>query len=301
MPQHSSSALAREVGVGEVLAQGGRSFSFELFPPKTPEGEQRFWNTLRELEGLAPTFVSVTYGAGGSTRESTVRLTGQIAAETTLTPVGHLTCVGASVDELRRVVGEYAASGVHDILALRGDPPGGPGQPWVRHEAGFDHADELVSLVRTLGDFSVGVAAWPEGHPESQSLEQDAAVLRGKQDAGASFAITQFFFRTADYFRLRDRASDVGVTMPIIPGLMPVTDVAQITRFAQLSGTEFPAELAEKFQVLADDPVAVAALGVEVATDMAAELLAEGAPGLHLYTLNRSTSTLEVYTALGLN
>lgn len=300
MPTDSAATASGLTGVGELLARGQRSFSFELFPPKTPEGEQRFWNTLRALEGLSPTFVSVTYGAGGSTRESTVRLTGQIASETTLTPVGHLTCVGSSVEDLRRVVGEYAASGVHDILALRGDPPGGPGQPWVKHPEGFDHAIDLVSLVRSLGDFSVGVAAFPEGHPESTDLEQDARVLRLKQDAGASFAITQFFFRSSDYLRLRDRSAAAGVSMPIVPGIMPVTDVAQITRFAQLSAAEFPPELAERFAPLADDPEAVVALGVEVATEMAQELLAEGAPGLHLYTLNRSTSTREVYAALGL-
>jgi len=300
MPPHSSDTATGRTGVGALLASGQRAFSFELFPPKTPEGEQRFWNTLRALEGLSPTFVSVTYGAGGTTRESTVRLTGQVAADTTLTPVGHLTCVGSSVEELRRVVGEYAASGVRDILALRGDPPGGPGQPWVKHPEGLDHADELVALVRSLGDFSVGVAAWPEGHPESTDFEQDVAVLRRKQDLGASFAITQFFFRASDYLRLRDRAAALGVTMPIVPGLMPVTDVAQITRFAQLSGAAFPPELARRFEAVADDPDAVVALGVEVATETASELLAEGAPGLHLYTLNRSTSTREVYSALGL-
>jgi methylenetetrahydrofolate reductase (NADPH) len=189
---------------------------------------------------------------------------------------------------------------VHDILALRGDPPGGPGQPWVKHAEGLDHADELVALVRTLGDFSVGVAAWPEGHPESTDLEQDVLVLKRKQDLGASFAITQFFFRAVDYLNLRDRADEVGVTIPIVPGLMPVTDVAQIKRFAQLSGAAFPAELADRFQAVADDPAAVAALGVEVATETSQQLLDEGAPGLHLYTLNRSTSTREVYIALGL-
>jgi methylenetetrahydrofolate reductase (NADPH) len=299
--QSPSQTTAARTGVGALLASGERSFSFELFPPKTPEGEQRFWHTLRALEGLAPTFVSVTYGAGGTTRDSTVRLTGQIAAESTLTPVGHLTCVGSSVDDLRRVVGEYAASGVHDILALRGDPPGGPGQPWVRHPEGFDHAVELVSLVRSLGDFSVGVAAFPEGHPESRDLDQDVDVLRMKQDAGATFAITQFFFRAEDYLRLRDRAAAKGVTMPIVPGLIPVTDIAQITRFAQLQGSAFPAELAARFDAVANDPDAVTALGVEVATEIATEVLDEDSPGLHLYTLNRSTSTREVYAALGLS
>ena len=286
--------------VGQLLSGGRRSFSFELFPPKTDEGERLLWQTVREIEALKPTFVSVTYGAGGSTRDRTVRLTGAIATDTTVTPVGHLTCVGATRDELRDVIGQYAANGVTNLLALRGDPPTGLDTPWEPHPGGLEHAVELVELIRSLGSFSVGVAAFPEGHPESPSLEQDARVLAMKQAAGAEFAITQLFFRVEDYERLVESASAAGCSMPIVPGIMPVTNVAQIERFAALSGARFPAELGERFHAVGDDPEAVTRLGVEVAADMCQRLLDLGAPGLHFYTLNRSRSTIEVYEALGL-
>lgn len=286
--------------IADVLARGGRSFSFELFPPKTDEGERVLWQTVREIEALRPTFVSVTYGAGGSTRDRTVRLTGEIARETTLNPVAHLTCVGASRDDLRGVIAQYAAEGVSTILALRGDPPTGLDTPWEPHPGGLEHASDLVALIRSLGSFTVGVAAFPEGHPESPGLDQDARVLRIKQDAGAEFAVTQLFFDPADYGRLVERASAEGVDMPILPGIMPVTNVDQIVRFAQLSGAAFPERLAERFRAVADDPEAVVSLGVEVAHDMCQRLLDMGAPGLHFYTLNRSRSTIEVYRALGL-
>ncbi|MDD2857879.1 MAG: methylenetetrahydrofolate reductase [NAD(P)H] [Candidatus Nanopelagicales bacterium] len=293
-PQPAGASLA------EVLQAGGRSFSFELFPPKTDEGEQALWRTVRDLERLSPTFVSVTYGAGGSTRDRTVRITAEIAEQTSLLPVGHLTCVGASAEELAGVIREYGAAGVRNILALRGDPPGGPTADWTPHPHGLQHADELVALIRSLGDFTVGVAAFPDGHPASTDLDVDARVLAAKEQAGAGFAITQFFFRSRDYADLLRRAHAHGVTMPIIPGLMPVTNVAQITRFAELSGAAFPPELAARFEVVKDDEAAVRALGVEVAVDMANELLDMGAPGLHFYTLNRSTSTAQVYEALSL-
>ena len=286
--------------LGAVLASGVRTFSFELFPPKTDAGELALWQTIRELEALQPTFVSVTYGAGGSTQDRTVRITRQIAEETTMTPVAHLTCVGASAEELRKVVAQYADAGVTTIMALRGDPPAGPGTPWEQYPDGLEHADELVALVRSLGSFSVGVAAFPDGHPESADVEADARVLAAKQEAGAEFAITQFFFRAADYGRLVERAAAYGCTMPIIPGLMPVTNVAQIERFAVLSGAAFPRDLVDKFAKVKDDPKAVHELGVTVAADLGAELLALGAPGLHFYTLNRSTSTREVFETLNL-
>jgi methylenetetrahydrofolate reductase (NADPH) len=286
--------------LGQVLSGGRRSFSFELFPPKTEEGERILWQTVREIEALKPTFVSVTYGAGGSTQDRTVRLTGQIAADTTLTPVAHLTCVGASRDQLRDVVGQYAAEGVNTMLALRGDPPTGLDAPWQPHPGGLEHAVELVQLIRSLGTFSVGVAAFPEGHPESPSLEHDARVLALKQEAGAEFAITQLFFRVEDYERLVDMAGAQGCTLPIVPGIMPVTNVSQIERFGALSGAAFPAELADRFHAVADDAHAVTSLGVEVAAEMCQRLLDLGAPGLHFYTLNRSHSTIEVYEALGL-
>jgi methylenetetrahydrofolate reductase (NADPH) len=286
--------------LGEVLASGERSFSFELFPPKTDDGERALWQTIRDLEGLNPTLISVTYGAGGSTRDRTVRIVAGIAAEPALTPLAHLTCVGASREDVRAVVDEFAAAGVRAILALRGDPPGGPGAPWTQHPDGFAHADELVEFIAAMGGFSVGVAAFPEGHPESPDLAADAVVLARKQDAGAEFAITQFFFDARDYERLVRDAAGHGCTMPILPGLLPVTNVAQIERFAALSGAAFPAELSARFALVKDDPDAVHALGVEVAADLAQRLLDLGAPGLHFYTLNRSTSTREVYEALGL-
>lgn len=287
-------------GLGEILASGRRSFSFELFPPKTDEGEQTLWHTVRDLEALKPTFVSVTYGAGGSTRDRTVRITEAIARDTTMTPVGHLTCVGTSRDELRTVIAEYAAAGVNTILALRGDPPGGPQAQWEQHPGGLRHADELVEMLASLGAFSIGVAAFPEGHPESADLDEDAKTLVRKEQVGAEFAITQFFFRAADYERLVERTAHYGGTMPIVPGLMPVTNLAQIERFAALSGAEFPPELAVRFAAVGDDAAAVRDLGVEVATELCEELLAAGAPGLHFYTLNRSTSTREVYENLRL-
>jgi methylenetetrahydrofolate reductase (NADPH) len=294
------SPAASAATIGDLLASGGHSFSFEFFPPKTDEGERQLWQAIRELEALRPTFVSVTYGAGGSTRDRTVRVTRRILEETTLHPMAHLTCVGATVAELRSVIGSYADAGLRNVLALRGDPPGGPDAEWVQTEGGLAHADELVRLVRSLGDFCVGVAAFPEGHPESPSLDEDARVLLAKQEAGAEFAVTQLFFRTEDYVALVDRARAIGCTMPIIPGLMPLTNISQIERFAVLSGTAFPDDLAARFRAVGDDPAAVHALGVEAAAELATELLAAGAPGLHFYTLNRSTSTREIYTGLGL-
>lgn len=292
--------MQQSASLGTILASGERSFSFELFPPKTDEGEQTLWQTVRAIEMLHPTFVSVTYGAGGSTRDRTVRLTGEIARQTTLTPVAHLTCVGASRDDLHNVIAQYAAEGVNTMLAIRGDPPTGLDTPWQPHPRGLDRAVELVELIRALGSFSVGVAAFPEGHPESTDLDQDAHVLALKQEAGAEFAVTQLFFGVDDYSRLVERAAARGCTMPIVPGIMPVTNVSQITRFAQLSGAAFPAALADRFSALGDDPDAVVALGVEVAAEMCQRLLDAGAPGLHFYTLNRSHSTIEVFEALGL-
>jgi methylenetetrahydrofolate reductase (NADPH) len=286
--------------VRELLADGLRSWSFEFFPPKDDEGERQLWKAIRELEGLGPTFVSVTYGAGGSTRDRTIRVTEKIATETTLTPTAHLTCVGSSRAELRQVVGGYADAGVRNVLAIRGDPPGGPGAPWEQHPDGLRHAVELVELVKSLGDFCVGVAAFPDRHPASVDFDTDARILAAKAAAGADFAVTQFFFNAAAYFRMVDRLAALGCSLPVIPGIMPVTNVAQVDRFAQLSGAPFPAHIAERLQAVADDPKAVRAVGVEVASELCEELIAGGAPGLHFYTLNRSTATREVYAALDL-
>ncbi len=275
------------------------SISFEFFPPQDDAAEAQLWAAIRRLERVHPAFVSVTYGAGGTTQDRTVRVTGRIGDETSLTPLAHLTCVGASVRQLRGVVGQYAASGVRNILALRGDPPGDVRGRWTPHPDGLDHADQLVSLVRGLGDFTVGVAAFPDVHPDSPDLDHDVEVLVRKADAGAEFAITQMVFDADTYLRLRDRVA-ARRDLPITPGLMPVTSVRQITRMSELMGTPLPPEMVARLEAVKDDPDAVRAVGVQVATELGRRMLDEGAPGIHFITMNRSTATLEVYESLGL-
>jgi len=270
-------------------------------PPKSREGEQLLWQTIRELETLRPDFVSITYGAGGTTRDTTVAVTERIATETTLLPMAHLTAVNHSLAELRNVIGRLAGAGIRNVLAVRGDPPGDPMGEWVRHPDGVLYAEDLVRLLREVGDFSVGVAAFPYKHPRSADVESDTRNFIRKCRAGADFAITQMFFEADEYLRLRDRVAEAGCDTPIVPGVMPVLRMATIARSAQLSGAPFPPALLKRFERLAGDDAAVRALGIDLCSEMCQRLLDEGVPGIHFITMNRSTATREVWQQLAVN
>ncbi len=281
--------------VRDCFAAGKTTFSFEFFPPKTPEDDRLLWTTIRELESLRPDFVSVTYGAGGATRDHTIEITEHIASDTTLLPVAHLTAVGHSIGELRSIIGRLADAGISNVLALRGDPPGDPMGEWTAHAQGLHYAGDLVELIRSHGDFTVGVAAFPYKHPRSASIEEDTARFVEKCRRGADYAITQMFFDPDAYLRLRDRVAAAGCDAPIIAGLMPVTNMGIIQRSEQFTGAAFPAALGARFAAIAEDPKAVRKLGIEETSKLAQRLLDEGTPGIHFYTLNRSKATREVW------
>jgi methylenetetrahydrofolate reductase (NADPH) len=282
------------VKIREILGRGP-SYSFEFSPPRTPEAEAQLERALVELEPLRPSFVSVTYGAGGSTRERTHEIVTRINRDTSMTAMAHLTCAAHTRAQMRDIVLRYGEAGIENILALRGDPPADLDLP----EGEFDYAIDLVEFIRDLGDFSVGVAAHPEPHPRSPSLEADRRHTAEKL-AVADFAITQFFFESRHYFELVESVRALGVDKPVIPGIMPVTNIGGIKRMTEMQGSEFPAWLAEKLHAVEDDPAAVRRVGITEATRLCDELLAGGAPGLHFYTMNFSKATREIFANLGL-
>ncbi|MBD8064166.1 methylenetetrahydrofolate reductase [NAD(P)H] [Devosia sp. PTR5] len=273
--------------------------SFEFFPPKTDAMEERFWDSIAKLAPLKPRFVSVTYGAGGSTRERTLRMVRRITADTGVPAAAHLTCVGASRDEVDEVVRGYQDAGVKRIVALRGDPPEGVGQPFTPHPDGYRNAADLVAGIRRIGDFDISVAAYPEKHPQSPDWQADIDNLKRKLDAGANRAITQMFFRNADYLRYLERARAAGITAPIVPGIQPIHSFKQISGFAARCGASIPDWMAERFEGLEDDPETHALVAAAVAAEQVTELLDEGVTEFHFYTLNRSNLVLALGRLLG--
>ncbi len=280
--------------ITELLARG-RTFSFEFFPPKTDAAQLSLGRTIAELETLHPSFVSVTYGAGGSTRERTRDLVTWMRRETSISPMAHLTCVGHTRGDIAEILQSYTDAGVENILALGGDPPTDPAD--VR-PSDYRFASDLVNELQAAGQFSIGVAAHPEVHPRSTSRSDDRKFLAEKLRT-ADFAITQFFFQVEHYVRLVEELAELGIHKPIIPGIMPVTNKSQVQRMAEMSGAAFPQDLAQRLAKV-DDPEDVRRIGVEAATELCAQLLDAGAPGLHFYTLNRSSATREIYANLGL-
>lgn len=276
------------------------TFSLEFFPPKDEAGETRLWSALSQLQPLAPDFVSVTYGAGGSTRDRTIRVTSEITKRTSIPTVAHLTCVGATKNELIEILNQFKNSGIESILALRGDPAGGPTAKWESVAGGLNYAQELVELAVGMG-FKVGVGAYPDGHPASNhDLAKDIEVLLAKEKSGASFATTQFFFEIDKWQAIVDKLAAAGSKLPILAGILPITNVKQLNRMVELSGMQVPKFIAEKFEKYSEDLEATKEIGIEIATNLGAELLRRGVPGLHFYTMNSAQSTLAIAKNLGL-
>ncbi len=274
--------------------------SCEFFPPKTDKGEENLWRCLDELTTIDPAYISVTYGAGGSTQKRTRHIVTHIKQKTGLSPVAHLTCVGATTEDLAALLADYREVGIKNILALRGDPPEGMNH-FEAVAGGFAHATDLIDFIHKQGGFSIACATYPEGHPESPGgVADDIRYLKLKQDNGADCAVTQYFFDNAAFFQFRDAATGAGVGIPIIPGIMPITNFDQIVRFSAMCGASIPAWLEAKFSPIREDLEAVKKLGIEIAAQQCRELLDQGVPGLHFYTLNKSPATIAICRDLGL-
>ena len=284
-----------------MSADTAPTISFEFFPPKDAAGEASLWSAIAELQQFQPDFVSMTYGAGGGTRDRTVRIASEFIAKTGVPVIGHLTCVGSTRDELKEVLEQYQAEGFHGVLALRGDPVGGPTAPWVTTPGGFDYADQLVELAAELGGFSRGVAAFPDVHPASDgNFVQDINVLLKKEALGATFAITQFVFDSGRYEALRNALDQRGSKLSIYPGIMPVTSYPQIVKMLELSGGYMPKATRLRFARYQNDAVSLKKLGIDVAVQICEDVFALGAEGLHFYTVNNAGPTGEILKQLSM-
>ena len=280
-----------------ILEKVRPSFSFEFFPPKDNEGFDKLFTTITQLKPCQPTYVSVTFGAGGSTRTKTIDLVGRIKNEIGLESMAHLTCVGSDKEYIAAILDTLQAQGIQNVLALRGDPPQGQ-EKFEKPENGFAYANELVAFIRANYDFCIGVAGYPEGHIECPDKKADLDHLKRKVDAGADFIVTQLFFDNRYYFDFIERAQNLGIQIPIIPGIMPILNVKQVQRFTKMCGSTIPALLMERLEAVQDDPETVRQLGIDHAAEQCEHLLQEGAPGIHFYTLNRSNATLKILESL---
>lgn len=293
-------ALRNTTLIGGAADSDRLKLSFEFFPPKTEEMEKQLWAAVKRLEPLAPQFVSVTYGAGGSTRERTHATVKRILTETALTPAAHLTCVEATRDEVNEVIRNYTAAGVRHIVALRGDPTTGAGTRYVPHPGGYVNAADLVAGIKRIADLEVSVAAYPEKHPDSPTVEADIDMLKAKIDAGATRAITQFFFENDLYFRYLDRVRARGINVPIVPGILPVQNFKQAKNFAERAGANVPSWLAERFEGLDDDVGTRKLVAAAVAAEQVMDLLDRGVTDFHFYTMNRADLVYAICHLLGL-
>jgi methylenetetrahydrofolate reductase (NADPH) len=286
------------IRIDDLLARKAPAISFEFSPPKTEAGFASLFTTIKDLQPLKPSYVSVTYGAGGSTRQKTVQLVERIQRESAIRSMAHLTCVGHTAHEIGTILDELWTAGVRNVLALRGDPVGGTGGAFVATEGGFSYASDLVKFVRSRHDFSIGVAGYPEGHPQCLNRTRDMEMLKLKLDNGGRFVVTQLFFDNDDFYRFRDAARAMGINAPIIAGIMPIMNVSQIKRFISMCGAKIPHSLLVKLEAVENDAEAVYRTGLEHSVEQCRDLLSQGVDGLHFYTLNKSRATVEIVRAL---